>query len=77
MLIISLLIISLAYFCVVSPYRRYVREQGYKKFQRQYKFFKLKAVQASYPTLQDLSLREIEEKYNLTLIYENIGRHLR
>lgn len=76
MLFFTVLICTLSFFFIWRPYQQYCRQESERRFAIKYKNFKLIAVRRYYPTLQQLSFSEIEEKYNLDLIYQNIGRRL-
>ncbi len=64
----------LAWIYIVRPISQFAEDRATDRYYKAYRHFQAKAVQNHYPQLAHLSLREIEELYDVCEAYHRIGQ---
>jgi len=69
---LTLLTIILSYLYGIKPYLESIRLKEAREFYEKYYLIKLKYVRKAYPDLQELSYKEISERYDVTEAYHRV-----
>ena len=73
-LIFILTALTLCWVTIVRPLSHFAEQKATDRYYKTYRHFQARKVQDYYPQLAQLTLREIEERYDVKEAYHRIGR---
>ena len=74
MLILTSLTLVLSFWFIAAPIKRAYREETQRNLDRKLKLYRSWAVRNYYNNLNDLSLEEIEKRFDVRSAYDNMGK---